>query len=71
MLVTKQLTVAIHFYSMENNYMEVNGYRQLFGYQHPSNTLFCVKQNKETHTSFKQLEGQKKTDFSLLGELSL
>ncbi len=33
MLVTKQLTVAIDFYSMENNYMEINGYRQLFGYQ--------------------------------------
>ncbi len=31
MLVTKQLTVAIDFYSMENNTMEVNGYHQLIG----------------------------------------
>ncbi len=31
MLVTKQLTVAIDFHSMENNTMEVNGYRQLIG----------------------------------------
>ncbi len=30
MLVTKQLTVAIDFYSMENT-MKVNGYRQLEG----------------------------------------
>ncbi len=32
MLVTKQLTVAIDFHSMEKNTMEVNGCRQLFGY---------------------------------------
>ncbi len=31
MLVTKQLMVAIDFYSMEKNTMEVNGYRQLEG----------------------------------------
>ncbi len=31
MLVTKQLPVAIDFYSLEKNTMEVNGYQQLFG----------------------------------------
>ncbi len=30
MLVTKQLMVAIDFYSMDEYSMEVNGYRQLF-----------------------------------------
>ncbi len=35
-MVTKQLTVAIDFHSMEKYNMEVNGYRQLFGYQHSS-----------------------------------
>ncbi len=34
-ILKKQLAVAIDFYSMEKkNIMEVNGYRQLFGYQH-------------------------------------
>ncbi len=37
-LVSKQLTVAIHF----------NGYGQLFANQHFQNIFFCVKQNKET-----------------------
>ncbi len=32
MLVTKKLTVAIDFHSMGKITMEVNGYRQLFGY---------------------------------------
>ncbi len=36
MLVTNQLTEAIDFNSIEKNTMEVNGYRQLFGYQHSS-----------------------------------
>ncbi len=36
MLETKKLTVAIDFHSIEKNTMEVNGYRQLFGYQHSS-----------------------------------
>ncbi len=39
MLVTKQLTVAIDFHSMETDIMEVNGYRQLFSYQHSSKYL--------------------------------
>ncbi len=34
MLETKQLPLAIHLHSMETNTMEVNGYQQLFGYQH-------------------------------------
>ncbi len=34
MLVTKLLPVAIDFHSMEKNTAEINGYRQLFGYQH-------------------------------------
>ncbi len=34
MLETKELPVAIHLHSMEKNTMEVNGYQQLFGYQH-------------------------------------
>ncbi len=33
MLVTEQLTVAIDVHGMEKNSMEVNGCRQLFGYQ--------------------------------------
>ncbi len=40
MLATKQLTVAIDFHSEERNTMEVNGYRQLSGYQHYSKYLF-------------------------------
>ncbi len=36
MLVTEQLTVAIDFHSMEKKAMEVNGYHQLFTYQHYS-----------------------------------
>ncbi len=35
MLATKQLPVAIDLHSMgKKNTMEVNGYHQLFGYQH-------------------------------------
>ncbi len=37
--------------------MEVNGYRQLFNYQHP-NVFFCAQQKKETHASLGQLEGE-------------
>ncbi len=33
-LVAKQLTVAIDFHNMKKNTMEVNGYLQIFGYQH-------------------------------------
>ncbi len=42
MLATKQLTVAIDFHSEERNTMEVNGYRQLSGYQHYSKYLFFL-----------------------------
>ncbi len=36
LLLTKQLMVAIDFYSIFNHTMEVNGYQQLFGNQHSS-----------------------------------
>ncbi len=40
--VTKQLTVPIDFHIIFFHAMEVNGYRQLFGYQHSSNDfLLC------------------------------
>ncbi len=43
MLVTKQLTVAIDFHSMETDIMEVNGYRQLFSYLNSSKyLLLCL-----------------------------
>ncbi len=34
MLETKEFPVAIDLHSMGKNTMEVNGYQQLFGYQH-------------------------------------
>ncbi len=37
--VTKQVMVAIDFHSMGKNTMEVNGYQQMFGYQHSSKYL--------------------------------
>jgi len=40
MFLIKQLSVAIDFHSMEKNTMEINGYRQLFVYQHSSKYLF-------------------------------
>ncbi len=39
MLETKQLMVAIE---KKKSTMEVDGYRQLFGYQHSSNYLFFL-----------------------------
>ncbi len=39
------------------NTMEVNGYCQLFSYQHSSN-IFCVQQKTETHTGLEQLQGE-------------
>ncbi len=36
MLVSRRFPVAIDFHNMEKNTMEVNGYRQLFAYQHYS-----------------------------------
>ncbi len=36
MLVTKKVTVAINLYSIVFHTMQVNGYRQLFGYQQSS-----------------------------------
>ncbi len=43
--------------------MEVNGYRQLFGYKHSSNIFFCIQQLKEIHTGLEQIEGEKMTIF--------
>ncbi len=42
MLVTKQLTVAIDFHSMEENSMEVNGYHQYLVTNILQNIFFCV-----------------------------
>jgi len=54
MLVTRQLKEPIDFHTMD-----VNGYRQLFGYQHSLKYLFlCVTEKQETHTGLKQLEGK-------------
>ncbi len=36
MLVSRQFPVATDFHSMEKKKLEVNGYRQLFAYQHYS-----------------------------------
>ncbi len=36
MLVSRQFPVPIGFHNMEKKTMEVNGYRQLFAYQHYS-----------------------------------
>ncbi len=48
-LVTKQLTVAIEFDSMEKKYyVKVNGYHLVTTVL--QNNLFCVQQKKETHT---------------------
>ncbi len=38
--------------------MEVNGYRQLFGYQQFLNILLCVQQKKEMYKDLKQVEGE-------------
>ncbi len=46
---------AIDFHSISFHAIEVNGYRQLFGYQ---NVIFCVQQKKETHTGLERLEGE-------------
>ncbi len=47
MLGTKRLMVAINFYSTEKNTMEVNGYRQLFDYQHsPNGLLLCSTEER-------------------------
>ncbi len=41
MLVTKQLPVAIDFHIIFLHTMEVNGYRQLFGYQQFFKVSLC------------------------------
>ncbi len=53
MLVTKQLMVAIDYYSIFFRTVEVNGYRQLFDYQHCSKYIFLVNSYR-----FVQLEGE-------------
>ncbi len=50
--------VIIDSHAMEKNAMEVNGYRQLFGYQH-FQKFFFLQQKKETHTCLDQHEGEK------------
>ncbi len=52
MLVTKQLTVAIDFHYMEKNTMEVNGYRQLFGYLHSLKYfILCSTEDRDSYRS--------------------
>jgi len=61
MLETKQLTAAILFFPT----IIVNGYRQLFDYQHSSKCLLF-------QTGLEQLKGEQViTNFSFSGELSL
>ncbi len=50
MLVTKQFMIPIDFHSMEENTMEVNGYRQLFGYQDSSKyNRLCSTEVRNPH----------------------
>ncbi len=69
-LSTKQLTVAIDFHSSEN-IMEVTGSTQLFGY--PNSSKYCILCLTEERNSymFGTTLGEKMTEFSFLGELSL
>ncbi len=46
------LTSRVFFFHI----MEINGYRQLFGYQHSSNIFFCVQRKKLT--GLEQHEGE-------------
>ncbi len=43
MLAIKHSPVAIDFHSVEKNTVEVNDYRQLFGWQHSSKYHFCIQ----------------------------
>ncbi len=69
----KQLMLAIDFHSIFFfHIVEVNGYRQLSGYQHSSKYLLCAQQKQETHKGLEQFMGEKlATEFSFLGELCL
>ncbi len=40
---------------MEKQY---NGRQWLFGYNIPQNIVFCVQQEKETHTGTEQVKGE-------------
>ncbi len=47
MLVTKHLTVAIDFHNIYFYTVEVNGYRQQFGYTSSSNDLLlCLTEDR-------------------------
>ncbi len=46
----KELTAATELFSME-----VNGYHQLFGFQHSSKIFFCVQQQNNPSISLKHL----------------
>ncbi len=58
MLETKHLTVAIDFHSIEKNTMEINGYHQLFGFQHSSKYLLLCSAEERNSYSFKLVEGE-------------
>ncbi len=47
--VIKQLTVTIDFHSMEKNTMQVNGYQQLFGFQHPLKYLHLCSSEERNY----------------------
>ncbi len=47
MLLAEQLTVAIDFCSIEQNTMEVSGYRQWLGLQHSSKYLLLCSTEEE------------------------
>jgi len=50
MLVTKQLTAAIDFHNRKTNTIDVNGYCQLFGYQHFLKCLLlCSTKERNTY----------------------
>ncbi len=59
----EHLMTSIDLHSIFFHTIEVNGYHQLFGYQHSSNVFVSVYQKKGTHTGLEE--------FPFLSELSL
>jgi len=70
MSITKEFLVSYDFFLL--HIMEFNGDQQLLITHIVQNIFFCVKQEKETHTGLKQLEGEyMMIEFSFSGELCL
>ncbi len=60
------------FHSMDKNAMEANGTRSYLVTNILQNIIFCVPQNKVSHTGLEITWGwENDADFSLLGGLSL